>query len=550
MSKCLVKLGHSCGTRDALQVFEREDGTVDGFCYACSTYVRHPYGDSVDASAVERPKFAKSQEEIEEELREIEECEAQDLRQRKLRKKALDHYKIKVGLSREDGVTPKMVFFPYRNGNRVTAYKVRLLEEKRSWWVGDTSDVDLFGWQEALESGAKRLIITEGEFDCPAALTIMKKETKAEYQEMIPAFVSIPHGAGNAASYLAKKMKEIKTHFRDNVSLMFDQDKAGKKAVEDVLRIWPELTVINLPKKDANDCILEEATKAAHKAITFNATKAKNSRIVWGREVHEAAREPAKWGYSWPWRHINEVTRGIRLGETIYIGAGVKMGKSELLNALAAHFIQEHGWKVFMAKPEEANNKTYKLVAGKIAGRIFHDPKVEFDYEAYDRAGEVIADKIAMVNLYQHLGWESLKEDIREAASNGCTAIFIDPITNLTNGMSAADANTKLQEIAQELAAMALDLNVVIFIFCHLKSPDSGPDHEHGGQVLSSQFAGSRAMMRSCNLMIGIEGDKSPELPLEQKNMRELVLLEDREFGNTGRFPLYWDQNTSLFNEV
>lgn len=550
MSKCLVKLGHSCGTRDALQVFEREDGTVDGFCYSCSTYVRHPYGDSVDASAVERPKFAKSQEEIEEELREIEECEAQDLRQRKLRKKALDHYKIKVGLSREDGVTPKMVFFPYRKGNSVTAYKVRLLEEKRSWWVGDTSDVDLFGWQEALESGAKRLIITEGEFDCPAALTIMKKETKAEYQDMIPAFVSIPHGAGNAASYLAKKMKEIKTHFRDNVSLMFDQDKAGKKAVEDVLRIWPELTVINLPKKDANDCILEEATKAAHKAITFNAAKAKNSRIVWGREVHEAAREPAKWGYSWPWRHINEVTRGIRLGETIYIGAGVKMGKSELLNALAAHFIQEHGWKVFMAKPEEANNKTYKLVAGKIAGRIFHDPKVEFDYEAYDRAGEVIADKIAMVNLYQHLGWESLKEDIREAASNGCTAIFIDPITNLTNGMSAADANTKLQEIAQELAAMALDLNVVIFIFCHLKSPDSGPDHEHGGQVLSSQFAGSRAMMRSCNLMIGIEGDKSPELPLEQKNMRELVLLEDREFGNTGRFPLYWDQNTSLFNEV
>lgn len=550
MSKCLVKLGHSCGTRDALQVFEREDGTVDGFCYSCSTYVRHPYGDSVDASAVERPKFAKSQEEIEEELREIEECEAQDLRQRKLRKRSLDHYKIKVGLSREDGVTPKMVFFPYRKGRDIVAYKVRLLEEKRSWWVGDTSDVDLFGWQEALESGAKRLIITEGEFDCPAALTIMKKETKAEYQEMIPAFVSIPHGAGNAASYLAKKMKEIKTHFRDNVSLMFDQDKAGKKAVEDVLRIWPELTVINLPKKDANDCILEEATKAAHKAIAFNAAKAKNSRIVWGREVHDAAREPAKWGYSWPWRHINEVTRGIRLGETIYIGAGVKMGKSELLNALAAHFIQEHGWKVFMAKPEEANNKTYKLVAGKIAGRIFHDPKVEFDYEAYDRAGEVIADKIAMVNLYQHLGWESLKEDIREAASNGCTAIFIDPITNLTNGMSAADANTKLQEIAQELAAMALDLNVVIFIFCHLKSPDSGPDHEHGGQVLSSQFAGSRAMMRSCNLMIGIEGDKSPELPLEQKNMRELVLLEDREFGNTGRFPLYWDQNTSLFNEV
>lgn len=322
MSKCLTKIGHSCGSRDALQIFEREDGTVDGYCYACSTYVRHPYGDSVDASSVERPKFSKTREEVEAELQEIEECSAEDLRERLLRKKSLDHYGIKVGVSREDGTTPKMVFFPYRRGRDVVSYKVRLLEEKRSWWVGDTEDVDLFGWQEALESGAKRLVIVEGEFDCPAALTIMKKETKAEWQDNIPAFVSIPHGAGTAASCLSKKMKEIKTHFRDNVSLMFDQDKAGKKAVEDVMRIWPELTVIDLPKKDANDCLKEGASKAAHKAITFNVSKAKNSRIVWGREVHEAAREPAKWGYSWPWDHINETTRGIRLGETIYMGAG------------------------------------------------------------------------------------------------------------------------------------------------------------------------------------------------------------------------------------
>ena len=32
--------------------------------------------------------------------------------------------------------------------------------------------------------------------------------------------------------------------------------------------------------------------------------------------------------------------------------------------------------------------------------------------------------------------------------------------------------------------------------------------------------------------------------------MRQMVLLEDREFGQTGRFPIYWDANTSLFNEA
>jgi hypothetical protein len=31
--------------------------------------------------------------------------------------------------------------------------------------------------------------------------------------------------------------------------------------------------------------------------------------------------------------------------------------------------------------------------------------------------------------------------------------------------------------------------------------------------------------------------------------MRSLVLLEDREFGETGRFDLYWNKNTTLFEQ-
>lgn len=190
------------------------------------------------------------------------------------------------------------------------------------------------------------------------------------------------------------------------------------------------------------------------------------------------------------------------------------------------------------------------MVAGKLSGRFFHDPTKDFSMEAYEKAGETIGDNLILLNLYQHVGWDTLKGDIRAAAQEGCKAIIIDPITNLTNGMNAADANTKLQEIAQELSAMALDLNVVIFIFCHLRNPDSGTPHERGGEVLSSQFAGSRAMARSCNLMLGLEGNRDPSLEPEERNMRTLVLLEDREFGQSGKFKLYWDRITGLFNEL
>lgn len=224
--------------------------------------------------------------------------------------------------------------------------------------------------------------------------------------------------------------------------------------------------------------------------------------------------------------------------------------KSEVVNAIAAHLIKEHGWTVLMAKPEEANKKTYKLMCGKIAGKIFHDPKIEFDGQAFDKAGETLRGKLKLINIYQHLGWETLKSDILYAAANGVDAVFIDPITNLTNGMDPSATNTKLQEVAQELSALAKDLNIVIFIFCHLRNKEGGKPHDRGGEVLTSEFAGSRAMGRSCNYMFGIEGDKSPELTEEQRNVRTLVLLDDREYGEVGRYQLYWERRTGLFREI
>lgn len=223
-----------------------------------------------------------------------------------------------------------------------------------------------------------------------------------------------------------------------------------------------------------------------------------------------------------------------------------------------------------MAKPEEANKKTYKMVCGKIASKIFHDPSVEFDYEAYDKAGKIVEDKLFLVDLYQHMGWEGLKQDIVAAAALGVKAVFIDPITNLTSGMPPSEANTKLQEISRELSALALDLDIVVFIFCHLKSPEGNISsearkkrynegqyyqlgncpHERGGDVIANQFAGSRAMMQACNLMIGLEGNKDPNLDEEIRNQRWLTILEDREFGNSESVRLFWNKNTTKFKEI
>lgn len=578
MGRPLQKLPHKCGTRHGLQTFHEDDGRITGYCFSCGTWVPDPYGKNVKVEDLDVPP-AKTPAQIQAEIAEIDGYQCIDVPQKKLRAKHLNAFGVKVGVSEADGVTPETMCYPVRKNGKITGYKIKLLpkdgEDKRIWSIGDcknneNGDVEPFGWQEAIARGGKRLIITEGEDDSVAVEALQDRFTKEEWKDRVPAIISLPHGAGNAGETLSKWKKEITSRWKE-VILVYDMDKAGQEAVEKSMLVLPDALTVKLPSKDVNQCIIDGRPKAAFEAIQFSAYKAKNSRLVFGEDLHEEARETAEFGQlSWPFEHLNKATRGIRYGETIYIGAGVKMGKSELLNELAAHFIKEHDVKVFMAKPEEANKKTYKLLAGKIVGRRFHDPDVEFDYDAYDEAGEILRGKLAMVNLYQHLGWDSLRDDIVAAAHWGAKAIFIDPITNLTNGVNSADANTVLQEVAQDLAAMALNLGIVIFIFCHLKAPEGNIakekrdkyyrdrkyiglgacPHELGGDIVSAQFAGSRAMMRSCNMMLGMEGNKDEELPDNIKNIRDLVLLEDREYGETGRFPIYWSKNTTRFAEL
>lgn len=327
MSKCIDKLPHSCGTRQGLQVFEADHGgLVNGFCFSCGTFIDNPYGEPRKAKDIpEAQRKGKTDEEVAEDMREIAGLQAIDLKTRRLRKTVLDHYGIKVGLDEKNGKTPMYVFFPYTKNGEVVRYKVKVLESGKIWAIGNEKEVDLFGWEQAKASGARRLIIVEGEFDVPALLTILKQHTPENFVHNIPAIVSLTNGASGAVKDLTRALPEIRKFFKE-ISLCFDMDEPGQKAVEAVCKICPEATVISLPAKDANDCILQGKAKAAHKAVTFHTEKPKTTSLVWGRDIHEKAKVKATWGLSWPWKGMTEKTRGIRFGETIYIAAGEKMG--------------------------------------------------------------------------------------------------------------------------------------------------------------------------------------------------------------------------------
>lgn len=569
--KCLQKLPHSCGTSDGLQVFAREeDDTVDGYCFSCGTYVRNPFNDKeVKVSALPAPKLP-SKEEVEAKLKEIGSYKTVSIEARKLRASSLRPYGVKVELSEKDGTTPMVRYYPYKKDGEIVAYKAKAIHKKHMWWVGSSKDVDFFGWEEAIGSGSKKLIICTGEDDVIAIHRAYDRCSKEEYKDQTPAIISVISGDRSAVRELVAKRDEIQSRFKEIV-LAFDMDDSGQRAAEEVSRAFPEATVASLPAKDANQALMDGKYRALFTSIQFNAKRKKNSKLVWAHDIWEEAAKPAEWGeLTWPWPTIQDLTRGIRYGETIYIGGGVKMGKSAILNSIAGHIIQNCDEKVCLIKPEEAKSKTLKLMAGQLAGAVFHDPKIPFDEKKYMDAREIAKGKMLMFTMYQDIKWEGLKSDIIDAVHMGCKAVFIDPITNLTNGMDPSVANVKLQEVAQSLAQMALDYNIVVFIFCHLKAPEGNLSHDQrakayeqgryidlgncphelGGSVLSAQFAGSRAMMRSCNYMLGLEGNKDDNLPDDIRNSRRLTLLEDREFGEVGSVKLKWQPETTWLVEA
>lgn len=306
-------------------MFHKDGAGYDGFCFACNTFVENPYEDK--PVGYKPVVISKSPEQIQQEIQEIDGYTTVGINERKLKKEYLEYFGVKVAVSESDGTTPTAAYFPYFNevGNKI-GYKVRLLEMKRMWATGTTKMANLFGWSKAIETGGKKLFITEGEFDAVALFQIMKEHNLGSaYADLNPAVVSLVNGASSAPRDLVRFLPEIKKHFKD-IILVFDQDEPGRKAAEEVAKLIPEVLIAALPAKDANECLIKGISKACYSAVQFNSQKVKNTRLVLGDELHEKAKEPPKFGVSWPWKHITEATRGIRLGETIYIGAGQKQG--------------------------------------------------------------------------------------------------------------------------------------------------------------------------------------------------------------------------------
>ncbi|QQK87958.1 putative DNA primase/helicase [Salmonella phage pSal-SNUABM-01] len=523
------------------------------YCSRDGFYEKVDEGNKDQWEGVRHEYRELSDEEREAVLSEVRELPMMALQTRGIKKDVAERYGVRVGLSSTNR-EPVSHFYPKEKDGVIMAYKVRILDPKGFYAVGSGGGCDLFGISQSRMGDVYtgKLFIFEDELSAMSGFQVLVENSKSTYK---PACVSLPDGSKSAASALARNRQFVES-FQEIVICM-DNDEAGDDAVNTIRAMYPQVKIARIPKgkkkdggdvKDANDLLMEGRDLELNNILRFNAAKESPAGSATVAECLEDALKKPEWGLSFPWDGLTNLTFGLRYGEVISIGGGVGGGKTLLAHELSAHLINVHHEKVGAFMLEETVGNTIKNIAGKSANIPFHRPDVDFDPDLLKNEAMKYDGQLFLYRNFGQNDWEDIKRCMRFwVVEHGVKFIFLDNITALVSHLSATEINTEVARIAVELAGLCNELNFTCFVFSHLNPPKTGAPHEEGGQVQEVQFTGSRALMRFSQLILGFERNKQAEG--DARNLSQIRLLKDRNFGQTGIVPTSYNPVTGRLRQ-
>ena len=509
-----------CGSSDACGVFD--DG--HRYCYSCCTYFKPSDGDGEQVS-VEKKKVSK-------ECIPLGDLNITNLNARKINQDTCSKFKYMTG---EYKGSPCQVANYYDDNGNIVGQKLRF-PDKSFAVLGKISN-RLFGSQ--LWANGKKIIITEGEIDC---LTV------SQLQGNKWPVVSIPNGAQAAKKAIEANLEYLDKF--DEVILMFDMDDPGRKACEDCAKVLPagKAFIANLPLKDPNECLLNGKGSEVLQAI-WNAKPYRPDGIVSGADLYEKCVtdiDDLKDSVEYPWKALQEKTKGARHGELYVFTSGSGMGKSTILRELEYYFGVVRGELCGVVALEESTRKTgLELMSIHLNRRIILCP------ESADEETRRGAFKATIGNgrffLYDHFGSldsSNLLSKLRYMiVSLGCKRIFLDHISIVVSGMDTDEDGGErkaIDKLMTNLRSLVEETGATMFVVSHLKRPEK-KGHEEGAQVSLSQLRGSGAIAQLSDMVIGLERNQQGANP----NVLTLRVLKNRFSGDTGvSGHLYYNQDT------
>lgn len=399
--------------------------------------------------------------------------------------------------------------------NELVGQKLRD-KDKNFSVIGDVKN-RLWG-KDTAPPGSKLLVITEGAIDCMSY---------SEARKTWPC-LSIPNGTQSAKGTITANIEYLETF--DKVVLCFDNDKAGKDALEECKGLLSpgKMFIGNLSSeyKDFNEALKAGDIKTIMNAV-LSAESVRPDGLVEVDDILEEAMKPVEWGLPWFIDELTKLTYGRRYGETYGLGAGTGVGKTDVFTEQIAYDVNTLKLNVGVLFLEQKPSESVKRLAGKIGNKRFHVPDGGWTPDELVAACQPLRGHVTFYDSFGETEWKQVKLRIRHMSlSKGIKIFYLDHLTAMAD---TSDEKGSIEQIMKEMAGMANELGLIIHFISHLSTPD-GTSHEEGGRVMIKHFKGSRSIGFWCMLMIGLERSQQDE-DEDARHTTTMRILKDRYTG-------------------
>lgn len=450
-----------------------------------------------------------------------------DKEYRSLTPKTLEHF----GVKRHNNE----LVYPYYGYNDKTLkaqkFKFKNKDGKNGYgWANyDNETVGLFGHQ-LFPRGGRKITITEGEGDAMAVF---------QMQGDWPV-VSIKSGA-QAAKSISQKDHEYLNSF-DEIVVCFDNDKHGRKAVEEFCNIFSgKCLVVELPQgyKDAHE-MLEQGQRDKFRHSWFNAKPWSPKNIVFPIDILDDIVNPPEYEIlPYPWNGLNEQIFGLHFPEVIVLKAKPKIGKSLITAYIENHVLKNTDYKVADITVENTPEERARTLLSIHMKKPLHLRLAGIDIgvknEDVLKAGKEYFGDRRLV-LFERDGMtdpRAILDKVRYFVTVlGCKVVIFDHI-NYLGAYHESDERKSIDEVSNKLADLAKDLRFCLIIVSHVN--DEG------------KTFGSRNLVKAGYTIIDLDRDKSN--PSEYiRNLTTVTVTESRRYGSRIGKPIYLKYDESSYS--
>lgn len=491
-----------CPSSDAYCVYD--DG--HGYCFSCNYY----YSSK--------------------ELTLDDSCTYEYLSHRGLSRETLKFYDIKTKIDAEGKPLETGFVYPDK------AVKIRAYETKDFKWAkdgklgADTSKTGLFGRDKFNSGGNKNVIITEGEYDAASFHQVLNiPAVSVQSASTGKRDCSVDHGwlSGFERVYLA-----------------FDNDAAGRELCRLVARLFDYNRVFVVrfdTRKDANDYLQhgegQELVNLFHNAKRY----LPESIISSFHDFQTILNEIPRAGTPYPFKTLNELTYGIRRGESVLVTAQEGVGKTEVMHSIEYQLLKDNPdaniGAIFL---EEPKRRHLQALAGLELRKPVHLPDCDVSSTEVLNALENVVVRDDRLHVYSHFGSDDadvILDTIRFLVSaRSCTYVLFDHISMAVSGLAGEDERRALDYLSTRLEMMVKELDFALIFVSHVN--DFG------------QTRGSRYISKIADIRVDLKRDLTNADP-EQRNITHLTVSKNRFSGKTGPAGrLRFDPKTYILEEI